>query len=53
MKDDKILDFQTEAAELNAAEILRQMFEKHKETGESGMYSITPNGNLGEKLRDL
>lgn len=53
MKDDKVLDFGTEAAGLNAEEILKQMFEKHKETGKGGMYSITPNGKLGEKLRDL
>lgn len=29
------------------------MKERHDKTGECGIYDITPNGELGEKLHDL
>lgn len=53
MSDKKILDFQMETAELNAEEILGQMFEQHQKTGDGGVYDITLDGKLGDKLHDL
>lgn len=51
--DNKILDFQMEATKKNTPEILKELNRKHKETGECGVYDITPDGKLGEKLYDL
>lgn len=48
----KIKDFRIEAEKLNAAEILRELKEVHDKTGECGIYNITPDGKLGEKLHD-
>ena len=52
-KDNKILDFQTEAIKRNAPEILEELYKRHEETGECGIYDITPDGKLGKKLYDL
>lgn len=51
--DNKILDFQLEATKRNAPEILKELYKRHKETGECGIYKITPDGKLGEKLRNI
>lgn len=50
MVDNKILDFQTELINKKAQEILAELNKKHKETGECGIYDITPDGKIGEKL---
>lgn len=49
----KIKDFRIETEKLNAAEILRELKEAHDKTGECGIYNITPDGKLGEKLHNL
>lgn len=53
MKDNKIVNFETEEVKINASEILREMKERHDKTGECGIYDITPDGKLGEKLHNL
>ena len=53
MDNNKVLDFQMEATNKNASEILAELHRRHEETGECGMYDITPDGKLGEKLHDL
>lgn len=53
MEDNKIVNFKTEEVKINAFEILREMKERHDKTGEYGIYDITPDGELGEKLHDL
>ena len=52
MRDNNITDFQTEMANVVVAEILREM-KRHNRTGECGIYDITSDGKLGEKLHDL
>ena len=53
MYNNKVLDFQMETTKRNASEILSELYRKHEETGECGVYNITPDGKLGEKLHDL
>lgn len=53
MRDNIITDLQTEMANVDVAEILREMKERHDRTGECGIYDITSDGKLGEKLHDL
>lgn len=48
--DNKILDFQLEATKRNVTKILKELYEKHKKSGECGIYNITPDGKLGDKL---
>ena len=52
-KPNNVLDFQTEAIKKNAPKILEELYRKHEETGECGIYDILPNGKLGEKKYDL
>lgn len=52
-KPNNVLDFQTEAIKKNAPKILEELYRKHEETGERGIYDILPNGKLGEKKYDL
>lgn len=51
--DNNVTNFQMEAAKKNAPEILAELYKKHEETGECGIYNITPDGKLGDKLCDL
>ena len=51
--NNNVTDFYIEAAKKNAPEILAELYKKHEETGECGIYNITPDGKLGEKLCDL
>ena len=53
MSENNIVDFQTEMVKRNASEILAELHRRHEETGECGIYDITPDGKLGEKLYDL
>ena len=53
MDNNKVLDFQMETTKRNASEILAELYRKYEETGECGVYNITPDGKLGEKLHDL
>ncbi len=53
MNDNKVVDLQKEAVKRNARDILSELYKIHKETGECGIYDITPNGTIGEKLREL
>ena len=46
------MDKRIEKAKENASEILEKLYKKH-EDGEHGMYDITPDGELGEKLVDF
>lgn len=52
-KDSKVIDLQNKRAERNAPEILAELYRKHQETGECGIYDITPDGKLGEKIADV
>ena len=52
-KENNVVDFQMEAVKRNAPEILAELRRRHEETGECGVYDITPDGKLGEKLCDL
>lgn len=52
-KDSKVIDLQNKRAERNATEILAELYRKHRETGECGIYDITPDGKLGEKAIEL
>lgn len=52
-KNGKVIDLQNKRAERNAAEILAELYRKHRETGECGIYDITPDGKLGEKIVDI
>ena len=49
----KELNCDMETVKKNAPEILKELYERHQETGECGIYDITPDGKLGEKLYDL
>ena len=42
-----------EVTKRNAQEILKELYEKHKESGECGIYDITPDGKLGDKLYEM
>ena len=53
MDNNKVLDFQIETTKRNASEILAELYRKHEETGECGVYDITSDGKLGEKLYNL
>lgn len=51
--DNNVINFQMEAEKKNASEILAELYKRHEETGECGIYNITPDGKLGDKLCDL
>ena len=51
MNDNKVVDLQKEAVKRNARDILSELYKIHKETGECGIYDITPNGTIGEISR--
>ena len=53
MDNGKITDFQMEITKRNAPKIMAELLKRHKETGECGVYDITPDGKLGEKLLEL
>lgn len=53
MNKNNVVDLQMERVKKNASEILKELYERHKETGECGVYDITSDGKLGEKLCDL
>lgn len=53
MDNNKVLDFQIERTKRNASEVLAELYRKHEETGECGVYDITPDGKLDEKLYNL
>ena len=36
-----------------AKNILNELYKKHQETGECGIYEITEDNKLGEKVSDL
>jgi hypothetical protein len=52
-KENNVVDFQMEVVKRNAPEILSELYKIHEETGECGIYDITLDGKLGEKLYDL
>lgn len=52
-KENNVVDFHVEVVKRNAHEILAELYKRHEETGECGIYDITPDGKLGEKLHDL
>ncbi len=52
-KENNVVDLQMERVKKNAPEILAELYRRHEETGECGVYDITSDGKLGEKLHDL